>query len=194
MNEAGLVEAVLRNRANRILFDRLPSFGLTDAWLVSGSLIQTVWNVLTGRAPEYGIKDYDVFYFDADTSWQAEDSIIRRVTGALSDLGVLVEPRNQARVHLWYPEKFAMAYPPLQRSTDGIDRFLACAAQIGVRPVRGGFEVYAPHGLDDLTTLTIRPNLCPNFRADLYEAKAAAWKARWPELTILPPPAIRDVA
>ena len=55
------------------------------------------------------------------------------------------------------------------------------------RPAERGYEVYAPHGLDDISTLTIRPNRCPNFRADLYEAKAATWKARWPELTILPP-------
>jgi hypothetical protein len=145
-----------------------------------------VWNVVTGRAPEYGIKDNDIFYFDADTSWEAEDASIRRVAAAVSDIGVLVEPRNQARVHLWYPIKFGIAYPPLQRTTEGIDRFLALAGQVGVRPAERGYEVYAPHGLDDVATLTIRPNRCPNFRADLYQAKAATWKARWPELTILP--------
>ena len=30
-----------------------------------------LWNGLTGRAVDYEIKDYDVFYFDPDTSWQA---------------------------------------------------------------------------------------------------------------------------
>jgi hypothetical protein len=186
MDEARLVEAVLRNRANRIILERLPKFGLADAWLVSGSVFQTVWNVLTGRAPDYGIKDYDIFYFDADTSWEAEDAIIHRVAAAVSDIGVSVEPRNQARVHLWYSNKFGVAYSPLQRATEGIDRFLTWAAQVGIRPAERGYDVYAPHGLDDVSTLTIRPNRCPNFRTDLYEAKAATWKARWPELTILP--------
>jgi hypothetical protein len=186
MTGAQLVEAVLQNRINQTILERLPRLGLADAWLVSGSVFQTVWNVVTGRTPEYGIKDYDIFYFDADTSWEAEDASIRRVAAAIFDIGVLVEPRNQARVHLWYPNKFGTAYPPLQRTTEGIDRFLALAAQVGVRPAERGYEVYAPHGLDDVATLTIRPNRCPNFRADLYEAKAATWKARWPELTILP--------
>lgn len=186
MDEAGLIELVLRNQANQIILKRLPEFGVPDAWLVSGSLIQTVWNVLTGRAPDYGIKDYDIFYFDADTSWEAEDANIRRVAAAVSDISVSVELRNQARVHLWYPNKFGIAYPPLQRATQGIDRFLTVAAQIGIRPAQGNYEIYAPHGLDDLLTLTIRPNLCANFSAPLYEAKASAWKARWPELTILP--------
>ena len=33
--------------------------------------------------------------------------------------------------------------------------------------------------------LTVRPRFVPG-RQHLYEAKAAAWRARWPELTILP--------
>jgi hypothetical protein len=192
MDEESLIEVVLRNRANQIILQRLPEFGLPDAWLVSGSLIQTVWNVLTGRAPDYGIKDYDILYFDADTSWEAEDANIRRVAAAVSDINVSVELRNQARVHLWYPNKFGIAYPPLQRATQGIDRFLAVAAQIGIRPAKGNYDIYAPHGLEDLSTLTIRPNLCPNFLARLYEEKAAAWKVRWPELTILPAADLRD--
>jgi hypothetical protein len=115
MDEGFLIEAVLRNRVNKILLERLPELGLADAWLVSGSVFQTVWNALTGRAPDYGIKDYDIFYFDANTPWDAEDANIRRVAAAVSDISVSVEVRNQARVHLWYPNKFGIAYPPLQR-------------------------------------------------------------------------------
>jgi uncharacterized protein len=186
VDQACFIEAVLRNPINRMILERLPALGLNDAWLVSGSVFQSVWNYLTGRQPDYGIKDYDIFYFDADTSWEAEDAVIRRMTASLSDFGAQIEPRNQARVHLWYPQKFGVAYPPLQRATDGIDRFLAVTAQVGIGPMASGFEVYAPNGFGDIATLTIRPHLCPNFRADLYEAKAASWKARWPELTILP--------
>jgi uncharacterized protein len=187
MDATRLLEAVLQNRANGIILERLPALGLSDAWLVAGSLFQTVCNVLTGRAPDYGIKDYDIFYFDEDTSWEAEDAVIQRVTSLFSDLGAAVEVRNQARVHLWYPGKFGVAYPPLRRCTESIDRFLTVASQVGVRPANGQYEVYAPHGLDDLAALTVRPNRCANFLPHLYEAKTAAWKARWPELTIVSP-------
>ncbi len=68
---------------------------LPDAWLVSGCLVQTVWNVLTGRAVDYGISDYDVFYFDPDTSWAAEDAVIRRLENRLVGLGVEIEARNR---------------------------------------------------------------------------------------------------
>jgi uncharacterized protein len=103
MDVERLIEAVVQNRANRIILERLPEIGLPDAFLVAGSLFQTVCNVLTGRAPDYGIKDDDIFYFDDDTSWEAEDAVIRHVTSLFSELGVAIEARNQARVHLWYP-------------------------------------------------------------------------------------------
>jgi hypothetical protein len=186
MDEARFIDAVLSNPVNRAILSRLPELGLPDAWLVSGAVFQTVWNVLTGRPPQWGVKDYDVFYFDPDTSWEAEDAVIRRAVAAFADTGAATEPRNQARVHLWYTQKFGAPYPPLQRATDGIDRFLARVAQIGIRLVNSDYEIYAPHGLNELTELVVRPNLCTNFRAEIYEAKAASWKARWPEIAVVP--------
>jgi uncharacterized protein len=185
MDTEHLIETALQNQANRVILERLPALGLADAWLVAGSLFQTVCNVLTGRPPEYGIKDYDIFYFDEDTSWKAEDAVIRRVSALFSDLGIAVEARNQARVHLWYPGKFGIPYAPLRCCAESIDRFQAVASQVGLRPAQARFEVYAPHGLDDLASLTVRPNLSRYFLPRLYEKKAAAWKARWPELTIV---------
>jgi len=32
----------------------------------------------------------------------------------------------------------------------------------------------------------VRPNRMPNFQAERYDAKAARWKALWPQLTVLP--------
>lgn len=112
--------------------------------------------------------------------------MIRQVQGRLAKFGAKAEVRNQARVHLWYHEKFHASYGPLCRTAEGIDRFLAQVAQIGVQPTDEGCAVYAPHGLDDIATMRVRPNPCPNFRAEIYDAKAASWKMRWPEITILP--------
>lgn len=192
MQREEFLKAVLRNPTNRAILERLPALGLADAWLVSGAVFQTVWNYLTGRPPDYGIKDYDIFYFDPDTSWDAEDAAVRRTVAAFAD--TRIEVRNQARVHLWYAQKFGTAYEPLRCATDGIDRFLTPAAQIGIRPARDGYDIYAPSGLDDLANMTIRPNAVPNFQPDFYAAKAARWKERWPELSILPPPGERPAS
>jgi uncharacterized protein len=185
MNQAEFLAAALRNPANEIIVEELHRLSLPDAWLVSGCLVQTVWNVLTKRAVDYGINDYDVFYFDPDTSWEAEDKVIRTLA-ELAPRDIAVEARNQARVHLWYPDKHGLPYPPLHCSTEGIDRFLTKNTQVGIRRTRDGYEIYAPNGFDDVVGMIARPNPGPNFSAANYAAKAARWKALWPEITVLP--------
>jgi hypothetical protein len=142
--------------------------------------------VRSGQPPEHGIKDYDVFYFDPDTSWEAEDRAIQSASIAFSDVEASIEVRNQGRVHIWYQEKFGRPYPPLQRATDGIDRFLMPAAQVGIRRNASGYDVYAPRGLSDIRDMIVRPNLSPNFDPDRYREKALRWKELWPALTVLP--------
>lgn len=186
MNRAEFLEAIRRNPFNRIILERLPVLALSDCWLVSGALFQTVWNLRTNRRPDHGIKDYDVFYFDPDTSYDAEDRVIRRAAALFADLGIAVEVRNQARVHLWYGEKFGVPYPPLSCAADGIDRFLMHNAQVGFRASEAETEVYAPRGFDDIFNLIVRPNRTANFLPDKYMEKALRWKEHWPALTILP--------
>ncbi len=188
MNSDDFVRLVLGNPINQRLLDRLPRTGLRDAWLVSGCLFQTCWNQLTGRPTDYGIKDYDIFYFDdRDTSWVAEDAQIKTALTAFGDIGADVEIRNQARVHLWYAQKFGVPYTPLLRATDGIDRFLAHACMVGLRPARqSGIDVYAPRGFDDIADLIIRPNSRQHFDRTTYQSKADRWRGKWPELTIMP--------
>ena len=185
MTRDEFLSLALRNPVNAAIADELFCLALPDAWIVSGCLVQTVWNVLTGRAVEYGIADYDVFYFDPDTSWEAEDAVIRKLQGALEKHGADIEPRNQARVHLWYGEKHGLPYPQLGSSTEGIDRFLTKNTRIGIKRTMDGFEVYAPDGFDDAANMIVRPNPGPNFSAESYAKKAARWKALWPEVTVL---------
>src|SRR6202040_802537 len=185
MDKDEFLASTLRNPANEAIADELFHLALPDAWIVSGCLVQTAWNLLTGRAVDYGINDYDVFYFDQDISWQAEDAVIRALQSRLAHFGVTIEARNQARVHLWYPEKHGLPYPALHSSTQGIDRFLTRNTQVGIRRTRDGHDVYAPNGLDDIANMIVRPNPGPNFSAAAYEAKTTRWKMKWPEITVL---------
>src|SRR5258708_39792473 len=114
MNQSEFLTAALRNPVNEIIAAKLFELALPDAWLVSGCLVQTVWNVLTGRAVGYGIHDYDVFYFDEDTSWAAEDAVIRPLHDTFAPLTVTVGARNPARSHLSYGENDGPAHPALR--------------------------------------------------------------------------------
>lgn len=47
-------------------------------------------------AARLGVKDYDVFYFDSDLSWDAENEVINSAQRLFQDLEVNVEIKNQA--------------------------------------------------------------------------------------------------
>ncbi|EYB67825.1 hypothetical protein DEIPH_ctg032orf0071 [Deinococcus phoenicis] len=163
---------------NAALLDRLPELRAPQAHLVAGALFGTVWNVRSGQPPQAQIRDYDLFYWDADTSYEAEDAVIRRADALFADLGVQVEVRNQARVHLWFPQKFGQTRPPLRSTREGIDQFLVACTCVGVDE-RG--ELYAPNGLADLAAGRLRPN-AHNHTPGLYAAKVADYRKRWPWL------------
>lgn len=186
MTEQAFVRAVLANAANRAILSRWGELALADGWLVAGCLFQTVWNLQSGEAPGRGIKDYDLFYFDPDhLSADAERAVQTRVDAVLAGLGVEVEAKNQARVHLWYESWFGHPYPRLESSKDGIDRFLVPATCVGIRPAASGYEVYAPYGLALLEAGILTPNPLTN-HPELFQAKAASYRERWPWLAIEP--------
>jgi uncharacterized protein len=181
----GFIADVRENPINAALIDRLPTLGLDDCWLVAGCLFQTVWNRRAGRPPTENIRDYDVFYFDgADLSYEAEDFEIRRLASAFADLDATIELKNQARVHLWYRQRFGHDYPQLAACTDGIDRFLITCTCVGIRCAPGEPRaVHASYGLDQLYAGILCPNPL-NMAAGRFAEKAASYQARWPWLRI----------
>jgi hypothetical protein len=182
---------IQRNPVNRQILQLAPALGVSDWWLTAGALFQTVWNVLDDRDPGAGIRDYDLFYFDEDTSYEAEDAVIRRARELFKDLGAEVEVRNEARVHLWYEEHFGVPAVPFTSTADAIDHFAAKTCCFAVTTDdNGGLRTYAPHGYDDLFGRKVVPNpvLAPR---DVYVTKTRRWSAEWPSLTVMPWPAVK---
>src|SRR5260370_24069620 len=134
MNKEQFLAAALRNPINAKIADELFDLALPDAWVVSGCLVQTVWNVRTKRAVDYGIADYDVFYFDPDTSWRAEDTVISGLQRRLAHPGLKVEGRNQAPVHLLYPQNHCLPDPALKAPTQRLHPFPPKEPQVGITP------------------------------------------------------------
>ncbi len=179
-----LVELAMVNPINAELVARLPALGLDQCLLTAGCLFQAVWNHQAGLSPDWGVKDYDVFYFDTDMSWEAENEVIERASELLRDLDVNIEVKNQARVHLWYPQRFGMPYPQLHTARGGVDRYLVAGTCIALAVDTG--EIYAPYGLADTEQGILRLNpITP--QPELFEYKARSYQARWPWLRIEDP-------
>ncbi len=172
--------AFLRHAMTRAQVLDLPNWRI-----VSGALYNTVWNHLTMRPETFGIKDIDLFYFDPDTSYEAEDTIIKSATDFAKNPPI--EIRNQARVHLWYEAHFGRKIAPLPSVEAAIDRFACTTHCVGLCQSDQGLDLYAPFGLRDIFSFTLRPNPIQDNRKT-HAIKAARALKHWPELTVIPWP------
>ncbi len=180
------LEAIVRASPTLMhVLETVRGLDLPDWMIFSGAVYQRVLNHLTGRAADYGIKDYDLAYFDPDTTYEAEDAVIKRVAAAFEPpLREMVEVRNQARVHLWFEAKFGEAYAPLTCSADALRRFTTVAFSVGVRlEADGKLTIVAPFGLHDLFALRLRKN--PIRETNGFDRTAASATLRWPELSVV---------
>jgi len=186
--EARLVDMVRADPGLMHVLGGVRDQGLPDWRIFSGAVYQCVWNALTGRPAGYGVRDYDVGYYDPDTSWDAEDVVIKRVAAAFdAPFRDMVEVRNQARVPIWFPDHFGEPYAPLSGTDEALERFVAPAFAVGVRLERDDtISVAAPLGLEDVFALTLRPNPTRGVAKDWPRVVERA-RTRWPELTILEP-------
>jgi uncharacterized protein len=181
VTETEFLEIVCRDPVNAALLERLPLLGAPQAHLVAGCLFGAVWNARSGRPPGEHVNDYDLFYWDADTSYEAEDAVIRRVEGLFADLNARIEVRNQARVHLWFEAKFGQARAPITSVRQGIQQFLVRCTCLGIDEHR---QVYAPCGLDELEAGILRPNPLNVDDGRLYAIKVESYRKRWPWLEL----------
>jgi len=184
--EARLVEIVRADPDLMHVLRTLRGLDLPDWRVFSGAIYQSVWNALTGRPAGYGRNDFDLGYFDPDTSWDAEDVVIKRVAAAFEEpFKADVEVRNQARVPLWFPAHFGEPYAPIANTDEALERFIAPAFAIGVRlEADDTISVAAPFGLSDLFDLILRPN--PNRGVAKDWARVVEKRlALWPELQVV---------
>jgi uncharacterized protein len=184
----GRLEAILRAAPSLMrVLETARELALPDWLIVSGAVYQRVFNHLTGRDPDYGIKDYDLAYFDAsDISYEAEDAVIRRAAAAFEPpLRELVEVRNQARVHVWFEGKFGEPYAPLSCSAEALERFVSPIFAVAARLDQDDrMVIVAPFGLEDLFAMRLRPN--PIRKTGGFARTAAGVTSRWPELIVEP--------
>jgi hypothetical protein len=109
---------------------------------------------------------------------------MQRGSVLFADLGLWIDVKNEARVHLWYAEKFGNVLTPYVSTSDAITTFPTTATAVGVQPRADGLHVFAPYGLSDLLGLIVRPNKKQITQA-IYDAKVKKWQAKWPDLRVV---------
>ncbi|MDP6708114.1 MAG: nucleotidyltransferase family protein [Alphaproteobacteria bacterium] len=162
---------------------RVHDLGLPDCWVGAGFVRNLVWDRLQGHARATPPADIDVLYFDAaDPRPEAEQAIERALRRAAPELPW--EVRNQARMHLRNGD------PAYRDTTDALRHWLETATAVAVRlDAEDRLHLAAPHGLDDLLALRLRPTPAGRRRPEQYRGRVAAkdWQGLWPKLELVMP-------
>lgn len=181
-----LMESLRQNEALWECLRRVSQIGLADWYIGAGCIAQTIWNIAHNKPVDADIVDYDLAYYDPDLSAELERATRDEARQLVGDLPVKLDVKNQARVHLWYPERFGDHIQPYRSTEDAIQTWPTTATAIGVRLAgRDLLDVFAPFGLEDVFGLVVRANRVQVPR-EVFEMKAKRWRSAWPKLTVLP--------
>lgn len=180
------LETSLRNSpaVSRVL-DQWAELAIPHCWLAAGVVVQSYWNDRHRFPPIYGISDVDLVYFDSqDLTENAESCHASRIGDLHQSLGIKIDVKNEARVHLWYESRFGFPIKAYTSVESAIETFPTTAGAIGVRPKGNRLEAFAPFGFDDLMNLIVRPNKRQITRT-IYADKVNRWMSLWPRLNVI---------
>ncbi|MDD2181206.1 MAG: nucleotidyltransferase family protein [Bacilli bacterium] len=179
-----LKQILLQNKKLSTLLKNLQDSDLKNYYVGAGSINQTVFNYYHDFDLDYGIKDFDIVYFDEDTSYEKEDKVIRNISSLIENINIEVDIKNEARVHLWYKDKFGFDIKPYTSVEEAIRKWGTTVTCIGVRLENDKLVVFAPYGLNDVFGLIIRP-IKENFNKYHYDIKVERWLNTWPKLKVI---------
>lgn len=159
------------------------SLNLPDWWIGAGFVRNKVWDVLHAYTHPTPTTDVDVIYFNQDDISEVREKEYDRM---LQDRQpeITWSTKNQARMHL---HPFHLGEPPYTSSCDALAHWIETATCVAVTlDSNGKLIIAAPHGLDDLFNLTLRP--CPYNQKDLetfhQRHRTKGWLKTWPKLTV----------
>ena len=153
-------------------------------YLAAGCVNQTIFNYYNNYDLDYGIGDYDIVYYDEDTSYEKEDIIIKDLKERLKYLDLKFDIKNEKRVHIWYNEKYKTNRKEYESVEDAISKWGTTITCLGVRMENNKLIVCAPYGLNDLFNLILRP-VKIDFTKEDYEKKVTKWTSKWKLLKVI---------
>jgi uncharacterized protein len=154
---------------------------LPDSWVGAGFVRNKVWDVLHDKKTP--LTDVDVIYFDKSN---IDESVEKDIENQLKEIDNTVpwSVKNQARMHIKNGDE------PYSSSEHALSQWIETPTCIGIRLNNNNeLELIAPHGIDDLVNLIVRPAPIKRNQQDLsfyrHRVEGKGWKEIWPELTII---------
>lgn len=182
------VSIIKKNKELMMILDYISQLNLPNFYIAAGSVFQTIWNYYDKKPLNYKIKDIDIIYYDANNlSIEDENELENNIINHFSKLGMdyIFDVHNEARMHLWKKTNENANINQYKNSEDAIDQWIATVHAIGITKEKDEIKVYAPYGLSDIFSRTIRPIKHKNNTKELYDKKVESWKSRFNNLNII---------
>jgi len=157
-------------------------------WLIgAGALRNAVWDRVHGFDKPTELADIDLVFFDpSDLSPARERGVEAALRAELP--GVPWDAKNQAAVHLWFPDRFGYEVEPLGSTAEAVATWPETATCVAARLTHDDrLELVAPYGLDDLLGLVNRRNPA-RVSVEEYERRLRSKRIveRWPRVRVVP--------
>ena len=182
------IEILNKNKELIDILNYVDELKLNNYYISAGSIFQTIWNYLDNRDINYGIKDIDIIYHNInDILVDTDIKYYEMIQDYSNNMGYKyeIDVSNEARMHLWKKEHEGIDIKPYISSEDAIKRWIATIHAIGITKNNGNIKIYAPYGLSDIYSKTIRPIKHIDNNENLYNNKVKSWSKRFDNLNIV---------
>jgi uncharacterized protein len=183
-----LILILKKNKDLMKILGFLEELNLPNFYIVAGAVFQTIWNYLDKIELNSNIKDIDIVYYDANNlAKDYEQKLENEIVSYLKTIGLNyeIDLHNEARMHLWKKVNENKEIKQYISSEDAISQFIVTTHAIGITKKQGKIKIYAPYGLNDIFSKTVRPIKHKGNDINIYNKKVESWKKRFDNLNIV---------
>jgi hypothetical protein len=179
MNEQGIIDLVKSDKWMMDVLHKAEKLNLPDWMIGAGFLRNKVWDYLHGiKQVVADTNDIDLVYLDTkNISKERDHALSDKMSGTL---GLRWEIKNQAYMHTRHNHQ------PYKNTAEGISHWVETPTCVAVTLENGEPKIIAPHGIDDLVNLIIRPTPSRTNDLELFytRIKDKHWLSKWPQLQV----------
>lgn len=182
------IEIIKQNKELMLILNYISELNLPNFYIAAGSIFQTIWNYYENKPLNYGIKDIDVIYYDKNNLSKEDEQVLEdKIVEYFKKLNInyQFDVHNEARMHLWKKDNENKEIDQYKNSEDAISQWIATVHAIGITKIENEIRVYAPYGLSDIFSRTIRPIKHKGNSKELYDKKVKCWEERFDKLNIV---------
>lgn len=180
MNEEDIIDLVKSDKWMMDVLLEAEKLNLPEWMIGAGFLRNKVWDYLHGiKRVVADTNDIDLVYLDKENISEEKDYLLSdKMSGTL---GLRWEIKNQAHMHLRHDHQ------PYKSTAEGISHWVETATCVAVTLKNGELEIIAPHGIDDLVNLIVRPSPTRTDNLDLFynRIEDKQWLLKWPKLKVI---------